>query len=318
MKAMIITAFGGPEVFKEQEVPKPQPAKNEVLVKVYATSINPVDYKIRKAGSWAGVKPPAIIGYDVSGVVEAAGSGVKDFKAGDEVYYTPEIAGGGQGSYAEYHVANEAIVARKPSNLNHTEAASIPLAGCTAFEALVATANIKAGESVLIHAGAGGVGSLAIQIAKALGVYVFTTCGSYNKELVKQLGADRIIDYRTEDFVDVILKETGNKGVDVVFDTIGGETLSKSVHAAKHSGRIVSIVSSNIELDAAKNKNINVNYLFMKRNRSTLDALRALIEKGKLKPVIDSVMPLKDAALAQQRLEKGGVRGKIVLKVVEN
>ena len=317
MKAMVITAFGGPEVFQEQDVPKPKPGENDVLVKVYATSVNPVDYKIRKAGAWAGVKPPAIIGYDVSGVVEATGSRVKDFKIGDEVYYTPEIAGGGQGSYAEYHVANEAIVARKPLNLNHREAASIPLAGCTAFEALVGVADIKSGESVLIQAGAGGVGSLAIQIAKALGLFVFATCGSYNKDLVRQLGADRVIDYRAEDFVDVILKETAQKGVDVVFDTAGGEALLKSVNAVKHSGRIVSIVSSNINLDAAKNKNVSVNYLFMKRERSKLDALRALIEKGRVKPVIDSVMPLKDVALAQQRLEKGGVRGKIVLKVVE-
>ena len=317
MKAMVITAFGGPEVFKEQDVPKPKPGENDVLVKVYATSVNPVDYKIRKAGSWAGVKPPAIIGYDVSGVIEAIGSRVKDFKVGDEVYYTPEISGA-QGSYAEYHAAHEAIVARKPSNLNHMESASIPLAGCTAFEALVDVADIKSGESVLIQAGAGGVGSLAIQIAKALGLFVFATCGSNNKELVKQLGADRVIDYRAEDFVDVILKETAQKGVDVVFDTAGGETLLKSVDAVKHSGRIVSIVSSNINLDAAKNKNVTVNYLFMKRERSKLDALRALIEKGRVKPVIDSVMPLKDVALAQQRLEKGGVRGKIVLKVVED
>ncbi len=317
MKAMVITAFGGPEVFKEQDVSKPKPGENDVLVKVYATSVNPVDYKIRKAGSWAGVKPPAIIGYDVSGVIEAIGSRVKDFKVGDEVYYTPEISGA-QGSYAEYHAAHEAIVARKPSNLNHREVASIPLAGCTAFEALVDVADIKSGESVLIQAGAGGVGSLAIQIAKALGLFVFATCGSNNKELVKQLGADRVIDYRAEDFVDVILKETAQKGVDVVFDTAGGETLLKSVDAVKHSGRIVSIVSSNINLDAAKNKNVTVNYLFMKRERSKLDALRALIEKGRVKPVIDSVMPLKDVALAQQRLEKGGVRGKIVLKVVED
>ncbi len=315
MKAMIITAFGGPEVFKEQDMPKPEPGVNDVLVKVYATSVNPVDYKIRNAGAWAGVKPPAIIGYDVSGVVEAVGSGVKSFNPGDEVYYTPEIVNA-QGSYAQYHVANEAIVAIKPSNLNHVEAASIPLAGCTAFDALVTVANIKAGESVLIHAGAGGVGSLALQIAKALGVYVFTTCGSYNKELVKQLGADRIIDYRTEDFVDVVLEETANKGVDVVFDTVGGETLSRSVKAVKPSGRIVSIVSSDVKLDAAKEKNITVSYMFMQRGRSKLDALRALIEKGKVRPVIDSVMPLKDVALAHQKLEKGGVRGKIVLKVV--
>ena len=317
MKAMIITAFGGPEVFKEQDVPKPVPGENDVLVKVYATSVNPVDYKIRKAGAWAGVKPPAVIGYDVSGVVEMAGNGVKDLKPGDEVYYTPEIVKG-QGSYAEYHVANEAIVAIKPSNLSHIEAASIPLAGSTAFDALVTMANIKAGDSVLIHAGAGGVGSLAIQIAKSLGAYVFTTCGSYNKELVKQLGADRIIDYRAENFVDVILKETADNGVDVVFDTVGGETLSESVKATRSSGRIVSIVSSDVNIDTAKEKNITVDYMFMQRGRSKLDALRALIERGKIMPVIDSVMPLKDVAIAHQRLEKGGVRGKIVLKVVES
>ena len=317
MKAMIITAFGGPEVFKEQDVPKPVPGENDVLVKVYATSVNPVDYKIRKAGAWAGVKPPAVIGYDVSGVVELVGSGVNGLKPGDEVYYTPEIVKG-QGSYAEYHVANEAIVAIKPSNLSHIEAASIPLAGSTAFDALVTMANIKAGDSVLIHAGAGGVGSLAIQIAKSLGAYVFTTCGSYNKELVKQLGADRIIDYRAENFVDVILKETADNGVDVVFDTVGGETLSESVKATRSSGRIVSIVSSDVNIDTAKKKNITVDYMFMQRGRSKLDALRALIERGKIMPVIDSVMPLKDVAIAHQRLEKGGVRGKIVLKVVES
>ncbi len=317
MKAMIITAFGGPEVFKEQDVPKPVPGENDVLVKVYATSVNPVDYKIRKAGAWAGVKPPAVIGYDVSGVVEMAGDRVKGLKPGDEVYYTPEIIKG-QGSYAEYHVANEAIVAIKPSNLSHIEAASIPLAGSTAFDALVTMANIKAGDSVLIHAGAGGVGSLAIQIAKSLGAYVFTTCGSYNKELVKQLGADRIIDYRAENFVDVILKETADNGVDVVFDTVGGETLSESVKASRSSGRIVSIVSSDVNIDTAKEKNITVDYMFMQRGRSKLDALRALIERGKIRPVIDSVMPLKDVAIAHQRLEKGGVRGKIVLKVVES
>ncbi|MCL4479117.1 MAG: zinc-dependent alcohol dehydrogenase family protein [Deltaproteobacteria bacterium] len=317
MKAMIITAFGGTEVFKEQDVPKPVPGENDVLVKVYATSVNPVDYKIRKAGAWAGVKPPAVIGYDVSGVVELVGSGVNGLKPGDEVYYTPEIVKG-QGSYAEYHVANEAIVAIKPSNLSHIEAASIPLAGSTAFDALVTMANIKAGDSVLIHAGAGGVGSLAIQIAKSLGAYVFTTCGSYNKELVKQLGADRIIDYRAENFVDVILKETADNGVDVVFDTVGGETLSESVKATRSSGRIVSIVSSDVNIDTAKKKNITVDYMFMQRGRSKLDALRALIERGKIRPVIDSVMPLKDVAIAHQRLEKGGVRGKIVLKVVES
>jgi NADPH2:quinone reductase len=156
MKAMLITGFGGPEVFELREMPKPEPGPCQILVKVHATSVNPVDYKIRQAGAWAGIKPPAIIGYDVSGVVEDLGDGVEDFQVGDEVYYTPEIFEG-QGGYAEYHVAHQAIVARKPSNLSHVEAASIPLAGGTAWDALITRANLHVGETVLIH-GAGGVG----------------------------------------------------------------------------------------------------------------------------------------------------------------
>lgn len=164
MRAMIIKAFGGPEVFEARELPTPQPKASEVLVKVYATSITPVDYKIRQAGSWAGVEPPAIIGYDVSGVVEAVGDQVTDFQVGDEVFYTADIFTG-PGSYAEYHVADQAIVARKPGNLSHVEGASIPLAGGTAWDALITRAQVQVGETVLVHAASGGVGSLAVQIA---------------------------------------------------------------------------------------------------------------------------------------------------------
>ncbi|MCL4557730.1 MAG: zinc-dependent alcohol dehydrogenase family protein [Deltaproteobacteria bacterium] len=314
MKAMVITAFGGPEVFEERDIPKPEPGIGQVLVKVHATSVNPIDYMVRRAGAWAGIRPPAVIGYDVSGVVEAVGSGVRSFKPGNEVYYTSEISA--QGTYAEYHVAEEKIVAHKPSNLTHIEAASVPLAGSTAFEALVARADLRMGESVLIHAGAGGVGSIAIQLARALGASVFATCGVYNMELVKHLGADRVIDYRENDFADVVLRETGMSGVDVVLDTVGGETLSKSVKAAKRFGRIVSIAASKSDLSAAQGKNITIHFMSMQRDRLKLDALRALIERGRVRPVIDSVMPLKDVALAHRRLEKGGVKGKIVLQVV--
>ncbi len=315
MKAMVITRFGGPEVFAEQDVPTPRPRENELLVKVYATSVNPVDYKIRQAGSWAGVTPPAVLGYDVSGVVEAAGPGVRDFTPGDEVYYVPHIQGG-PGSYAEYHAVHETIVARKPSTLSHIEAASIPLAGGTAWDSLIARAGIRAGETVLIHAGAGGVGSLAIQLAKASGAYVFTTCGVYNVDLVKGLGADRPINYRTEDFVDVVRRETGGEGVDVAFDTVGGEVLTRSVDAVRRSGRIASIVTAPSRLDAAPRKNITVHFVFLQRERAKLDAMRAMIDRGQLKPVIDSVMPLSEVAAAHRKLEKGGVRGKIVLRVV--
>ncbi len=313
MKAMIIKAFGGSDVFEPQEMPKPQPGANQVLVNVHATSINPVDFKIRQAGSWAGVKPPAIIGYDVSGVIEAVGEEVKDFKVGDEVFYTPEIFGGPAGSYAEYHVANEAIVAHKPINLSHTEGASIPLAGGTAWDALITRANLQVGESVLIH-GSGGVGSLAVQIAKAAGARVLVTCSSRMVDLVKELGADCAIDYKSQDFVEVV-QQTQEMGVDVVFDTVGGSTLAQSIAVTKPQGRMVSIVNTTGDLFAAHPKNITLHFLFLERARYKLDSLRTLIERGKLKPVIDSVMPLSDVAQAHDRIEQGGLQGKIVLEV---
>jgi len=314
MKAMVITGFGGPEVFEEREVPTPRPSGNEVLVKVSATSVNPVDYKIRRHGEWAGVKPPAIIGYDVSGMIEEVGQEVRDFKVGDEVFYTADIFSG-QGCYAQYHVAKAAIVARKPSNLSHIEAAGIPLAGCTAWDSLFTRAQLRIGEFVLIHAGAGGVGSLAIQMAKTAGAHVFTTCSPHNMDLVKSLGADRAIDYRSEDFVEAVLRETSGAGVDVVLDTVGGKTLARSIMAARRHGRIATILRSTEDLSAALLRNTTIHFVFLERARYKLDILADLIEHDQLKPVIDSVMPLREVAKAHQKLEKGGVRGKIILEV---
>ncbi|GCE23930.1 NADPH:quinone oxidoreductase [Dictyobacter kobayashii] len=315
MKAMVIKDFGGPEVFELRELPKPTPEADEVLVRVYATSINPVDYKIRQAGSWAGVKPPAVIGYDVAGVVEAVGAAVKDFKVGDDVYYTPDIPGKG-GSYAEYHVAREAIVAHKPKNLSYLEAASVPLAGGTAWDALITRAQLKVGETVLIHGGTGGVGSFAIQIARAAGAYVYTTCSAKNAELARKLGAHKVIDYKTENFAEVITRETGGKGVDVVFDTVGGETVANSIAATKMYGRIVSVVDIAGNTYMGFMKNITLHYLFLQRERYKLDYLRALIERGQIKPLIAKVLPLEEVAQAHQLLEQGGLAGKVVLQVV--
>lgn len=315
MKAMLIRDFGGPDVFYAGEVERPQPGPHDVLVKVYATSVNPVDYKIRQAGAWAGIKPPAVIGYDVSGVVEEIGAEVRDFKVGDEVYYTPEIPGI-LGSYAEYHIANEAIVSRKPANLSHTEAASLPLAGGTAWDALITRTKLQAGETVLIHGGTGGVGSLAIQIAKAAGAYVYTTCSGSNADFARKLGADRVIDYKTEDFVEIIQKETQSVGVDVAFDAFGGDLFSRSIQVVKPHGRIVGVVSTTGDLNGAFYKNITIHFLFLQRARYKLDALRNLIERGLVKPVVDSVMPITQIADAHSRLEHGGVKGKIVLDVI--
>lgn len=313
MKAIVITDFGGPEVLVARDMPKPKPGPNQLLVKVYATSVNPIDYKIRQSGTRSGMVPPIILGHDVSGVVVAAGEAVRRFAVGDEVYYTPEV-GVGQGSYADYHVANAEIVAPKPPSLSHLNAASIPLAGCTAWDALVERAKLRVAEAVLIH-GVGGVGSLAVQIAKACGAFVFASGSDYMLDLAQELGADRVLDYKTQDFSQVVLEETEGAGVDVVLDTVGGDLLTQSIEVVKPFGRMVGIVSTDAGLKAAFSKNITAHTVLMQRARYKLDALRALIEWKRLRPVVDSVLALEDVPMAHQRLEAGGVKGKIILNV---
>jgi NADPH2:quinone reductase len=314
MKAMVITRFGGPEVFEDRQVPIPQLHAHELLVKVYATSVNVMDSQFRRgAGQWAGITPPAILGYDVSGEVVAVGEEVHNFQVGDEVYYTPSPFS--QGSNAEYHVAQEAIVARKPSNLSHLEAASLPLVGTTAWEALKNRAQLKIGETVLIHGGAGGVGSLAIQLAKAVGATVLTTCRDRNREFVQSLGADEAINYTQEDFFGMIKQQTQGAGVDVVFDAVGKGLLSKSIDITKRFGRMVSIVGPAGDVNAGYYKSLTIHFAACQRARSTLEALCTLVEQGRLKPVVDTVLPLYEVARAHQRLEQGVVRGKLVLQV---
>ncbi|MGZ0715204.1 zinc-dependent alcohol dehydrogenase family protein [Pseudomonas palleroniana] len=318
MKALILNSFGGPQSFELCEVPKPVPQAGQVLVRVHATSINPLDYQVRR-GDYADLVPlPAITGHDVSGVVEAVGPGVTAFVAGDEVWYTPQIFDG-PGSYAEYHVAAESIIGKKPSSLSHLEAASLSLVGGTVWEALVVRAALRVGESILVHGGAGGVGHVAIQLAKAIGARVFTTVREANAEFVRNLGADVIIDYEKADYVDVVMAQTGGLGVDVVFDTIGGDTLSRSPDALAQLGRVVSIVdiAQPQNLVNAWGKNASYHFVFTRQHRGKLDELSALVERGQLRPHIGAVYSLADIGLAHARLESrnNGVQGKIAIAV---
>lgn len=318
MKAMILKAFGGPEAFELSEVPKPVPNAGQVLVRVHATSINPLDYQVRR-GDYSELVPlPAITGHDVSGVVEAVGPGVTSFVPGDEVWYTPQIFDG-PGSYAEYHVAAESIIGKKPPSLSHLEAASLTLVGGTVWEALVVRAALRVGESILVHGGAGGVGHVAIQVAKAMGAKVFTTVREANFEFARSLGADVVIDYQKEDYVDAILRETGGHGVDVVFDTVGGNTLSRSPDALAQLGRVVSIVdiAAPQNLLEAWGKNASYHFVFTRQNRGKLDELSALIERGQLRPHLGAVYPLADISLAHALLESpnNGLQGKIAIAV---
>ncbi len=318
MKAMILKSFGGPDSFELSDVPKPVPQAGQVLVRVHATSINPLDYQVRR-GDYPDLVPlPAITGHDVSGVVEAIGPGVSAFAPGDEVWYTPQIFDG-QGSYAEYHVAAESIIARKPASLSHLEAASLSLVGGTVWEALTVRAVLRVGESILIHGGAGGVGHVAIQVAKAMGARVFTTVREANADFVRSLGADVVIDYTQEDYVEAIMRETAGHGVDVVFDTIGGDTLSRSADALAQLGRVVSIVdiAQPQNLVQAWGKNASYHFVFTRQNRGKLDELSALVERGQLRPHVGAVYSLADIPLAHARLKSAnnGLLGKIAIAV---
>ncbi|MGX5221335.1 zinc-dependent alcohol dehydrogenase family protein [Pseudomonas segetis] len=318
MKAQILKSFGGPESFELSDVPKPVPSAGEVLVRVHATSINPLDFQVRRGDYSDYVPLPAITGHDVSGVVEAVGPGVTNFVPGDEVWYTPQIFDG-PGSYAEYHVAAESIIGKKPSTLSHLEAASLTLVGGTAWEALVVRAALRVGESILVHGGAGGVGHVAIQVAKAMGAKVFTTVREANFEFARSLGADVVIDYEKENYVDAILRETDGHGVDVVFDTIGGNTLSRSPDALAQLGRVVSIVdiAQPQNLVQAWGKNASYHFVFTRQNRGKLDELSALVERGQLRPHVGAVYSLADIGLAHALLESrnNGLRGKIAIAV---
>lgn len=318
MKAMILNSFGGPESFELCDVPKPVPHAGQVLVRVHATSINPLDYQVRR-GDYRDLVPlPAITGHDVSGVVEAVGPGVTMFSPGDEVWYTPQIFDG-PGSYAEYHVANENIIGRKPASLSHLEAASLSLVGGTVWEALIGRAALRVGESILIHGGAGGVGHVAIQVAKAIGAKVFTTVREDNFEFARSVGADVVIDYQKEDYIDAVMRETGGRGVDVVFDTIGGNTLSRSPDALAQLGRVVTIVDIEQPQNVVQawGKNASYHFVFTRQNRGKLDELSALIEHGQLRPHVGAVYSLADIPRAHARLEtlNNGVRGKIAIAV---
>jgi NADPH2:quinone reductase len=243
------------------------------------------------------------------------GACVKAFKPGDAVFYSPSIWEG-QGSYAEYQVSDESIVALKPKNLSFVEAAALPLAGMTAWDAM-GFLKPQPGSTVLVHAAAGGVGSLAVQMAKAAGARVLGTCRAENQELVKALGADVAIDYRAENFATAVLRETGGEGVDAVYDTVGGDTLADSIKVIKQYGRAVTCVNATGDLGGANRRNISIYFGFMERARHKLDALRVLAEREQLHPVIDSVIPLSEVATGHRRLEAGGVRGKIVLQVAD-
>jgi NADPH:quinone reductase len=315
MRAIVLSRFGGPEVLELRELPIPSAGPGEILVRVVASGTNPVDAKLRHDARWAGLVPPVILGSEASGVVEDVGAGVSAFRRGEEIFYTPEIFGNVHGTYAEFTLVPAAIVAHKPRMISHLEAATLPLAGGTAYEAIVRRLAVRPGETVLVHGGAGGVGSFAVQLARAAGARVIATAGPENQETLRGLGADVCVDYRAENPADVALRETGGEGVDAVFSTVGGATLVSSLASLRPFGRIATILGGGGDLTPLYVKNQTLYGIFLTREAGRLRELARLADQGKLKPLVDRVLPLEEVADAHRRLDTGHGRGKIVLEV---
>jgi len=315
VRAIVIESFGGREVLRLADVPAPVPAADEVLIEVAYAAVNPVDWKIRE-GMLAGMFPhefPVILGWDAAGTVKDTGKNVTGFRTGDRVYAYCRKPKVGFGTYAEFVTMTQAAVAPIPKNIGFAEAASIPLAGLTAWQSLFDAAKIQAGDKVLIHAGAGGVGSLAIQFVKTTGVEVLTTASEANHAYVKSLGADVAIDYTKENFVDAVRKREPG-GIDLVLDAVGNDVQRKSYEVLKKGGRLVSIVNVPSE-EEARRYGVEASHVFVTPDGEQLRRIGALIESGAVKPPALQEMRLEEAAEAQRQSRAGHVRGKIVLKI---
>ncbi|MDX6761884.1 NADP-dependent oxidoreductase [Streptomyces sp. F8] len=307
MRAIVVNEWGGPENLVEREIERPEPGLGEVLVRVHAAGVNPVDWKTRASGALIAWGETPILGWDVSGTVEAVGPGVTLYSPGDEVYgmpHFPRQAGG----YAEYVAAPARHFARKPASLDHVQAAALPLAALTAWQALVDTAGVTAGQRVLVHAAAGGVGHLAVQIAKARGAYVIGTASAAKHDVLRGLGADELIDYRSVDFAEAV------SDVDVVLDALGGDTAERSLKVLRSGGHLISLPGPDSVPAGADG--VNAAWVLVDPDLKGLEAIADLADRGLLKPLVETVLPLADAARAHEIGERGRTTGKIVLTVV--
>jgi NADPH:quinone reductase-like Zn-dependent oxidoreductase len=310
MKAAQIDEYGGKEVLKvASDAPKPKASEGQVLIEVYAAGVNPFDWKVREGfmKDFIPLNFPATLGGDFSGVVAEVGDGVNGIKVGDEVYGQANAAGG-QGSYAEFTPVVTAQVSLKPKSLDFVKAATVPLAAASAYQALVEHANVRGGQKVLIHGGAGGIGSFAIQLAKHLGAHVASTASTDDLDFVKSLGADEAIDYKTQRF------EESVKNYDVVFDTVGGETTNRSIQVLKSGGVLVSMAGQPDE-ELARNRGVKFIRQQSKTSKEKLQKIAQLIDRGVLHVYVDKVFPLEEASEALAYLQEGHPKGKVVIRI---
>ncbi|WP_083752206.1 NADP-dependent oxidoreductase [Saccharothrix sp. ALI-22-I] len=309
MRAVMVEAFGEPEVMRVVDVARPEPASDEILVEVRAAGVNPADWKVRRNGYW--LTAPWVPGWDVSGVVVSVPAGENRFAVGDEVFGMPHFPRPA-GAYAEYVAAPARHFARKPATVDHVHAAALPMAALTAWQTLTEAAHIKPGDRVLIHAAAGGVGHLAVQIAKTLGAWVIGTASAGKHDLLRELGADELVDYRTADFGDL-------REVDVVVDLIGGDDYeSRSMRVLKPGGLYIGMTNPGAlpDLQAAAEKlGVRAATVFVAPDHAVLERVAELVERGEVKVLIAETFPLEDVVKAHELGEANRTTGKIVLTV---
>ena len=309
MIAVQINSFGGPEVIAiNNNAPKPVPSPNQMLVEVYAASLNPVDKGIAAGYMKDMVNLPATLGGDFSGVVVQVGESVTDFKKGDKVYGQALILNGGSGSFAQFVAANAGNTAHQPKQITFVEAASLPLAGASALQAVEGHIQIKPDQKILVHGGAGGIGSIAVQIAKSHGAFVASTASANDLNYVKSLGADKVIDFRKEKFEDIL------KDYDAVFDTFSGDTTTRSFKVLKKGGIIVSMLAAP-DPKLAEKYQVTAFGQMTNTNTKKLNHLTDLVNTGKLKPQVAKVFPLNQTLEAFKYLTEGHPRGKVVIKI---
>jgi NADPH:quinone reductase-like Zn-dependent oxidoreductase len=307
MKAIQIHSYGGPEVLNVEEVARPKVSSHDVLIKVYASGVNPIDWKAREGFTKHSL--PFIPGWDVSGVVEETGPDVKNFKKGDEVYSRPDTTG--NGSYAEYVISKDTELGHKPATVDHITASAIPLAGLTAWQGLFIHGKLRKGQRILILGASGGVGSFAIQFAKSTGAYIIGTTSEQNLSYIRELGADEAVDYRKRGYENLIMH------VDMVFDTIGGEAQRNTLRLLRPGGILVTTLKVE-DKEAFEKKGVYITGMMAQSNPEDLEAIAKLVDEGKVKPFIQKVFPLEKAADASRLSQEGHVRGKIVLRVRED
>mgnify|MGYP001813478292 FL=1 len=332
MKAIhMIKAGPASTALRSVEIPEPEIlTPTQIKVQLKAAGVNPVDTKLRERGVFYPDALPAILGCDGAGIVTGTGRDAGRFRPGDAVWFCHGGLGGAQGNYAGYTVLDESEAAAKPAQLDFEEAAALPLVLITAWEALFDRARLIEGQTVLVHAGAGGVGHVAIQLAKTAGARVATTVSNPEKaDFVRQLGADHVIPYRDRDFVEDVMEWTGGQGIDVVLDSLGGETFRKSLDAACVYGQIVTLLDPGNDIDwrTARNRNLGIHFTLMltpmlqdlpRARQHQVDILARcaeLVAERKLRPHVSLVLPLEDTARAHELVEDGHVQGKIVLKI---